>query len=147
MTSTQKNMLRVASILWIIWGLVHILAGVIVLSSDATGGIQAIADAVDPASIVGDYPAALGGILNQHGWNLAWFGAATVIGAVFILRGNMTAIGVTALIGGMADLGYFFFVDLPGYVNLIPGTLMALVSASAILLSGAVYLSHRRATA
>ncbi|MEO1732689.1 MAG: hypothetical protein AAFR45_03535 [Pseudomonadota bacterium] len=147
MTSYRTTLLKIAAALWVIWGLVHILAGVIVLSSDATGAIQAIADGVDPATLVGDYPAALNGILNQHGWNLLWFGVATLVGAIFIWRGTLTAIWVTALVGGMADIGYFVFVDLPGFVNFVPGTIMTVVSASAILLSFWAWLAPRSATA
>lgn len=141
MSISQKTALRIAAALWIIWGAVHTLAGVIVLTADATGGFQAIADAVAAESLVLEYPAAVGGILNQHGWNLAWFGLCTLIGAVFIWRANRTAIWVTAMVGGLADLGYFFFVDMPGYVNFVPGTVMTIVSGSAILLSGWVWLA------
>ena len=135
MSSFHRSALYVAAVLWVIWGLVHALAGFIVLSSDATAGFQAIADAIEPSLLVNDYHQAVGGILNQHGWNLGWFGLATIVGAVFIWRASRTAIWVTALIGGMADLGYLQFVDLPGYVNFVPGTVMTLVSGSAILLS------------
>lgn len=68
-----------------------------------------------------------------------------MIGSVLIWKGNMTAIWVTALVGGLADIGYFIFLDLPGYVNFLPGTLMTLVSGSAILLSGYVWVSNRKA--
>lgn len=139
MSTAQQLALRLSAALWIIWGLVHALAGFIVLSGDATAGLQAIADAVDQSLLVYDYHDAVGGILNQHGWNLGWFGIATIVGAVFIWRANRTAIWVTALIGGMADLGYLLFVDLPGYVNFFPGTVMTLVSGSAIALSGWVF--------
>ena len=57
----------------------------IVLTSDASGRFQAITDAVDPASLAAAYHEAVGDMLNQHGWNLAWFGTVTLIGAVFIL--------------------------------------------------------------
>lgn len=143
MTNTQKTVLKVAALLWIVWGLVHTLAGVIVLSSDASGGFQAIADAVEPAALQAEYHEAVGGILNQHGWNLGWFGVATIIGAVLIWRQNMTAIWVTGMIGGLADIGYLLFVDLPGYVNFVPGTFMTFVSGSAVLLSFWVWLSNR----
>ncbi|MEM1200463.1 MAG: hypothetical protein AAGI06_14260 [Pseudomonadota bacterium] len=143
MPSSQANALKASAVLWVIWGLVHMFAGAIVLLSDASGGFQAIADAVDPATLQHDYAPAVGGILNQHGWNLAWFGAATAIGAVFIWMQNLTAIWVTAVIGGFADLGYLLFVDLPGYVNFFPGTVMTLVSGSAILLSFWVWVPRR----
>ena len=145
MTDTHKLALKVAAVLWIIWGLEHMLAGVMVLSSDATGGIQAIADAIDPAALEVAYHPAVGGILNQHGWNLAWFGLATFIGAFMIWRKNRTAIWVTSMIGGLADLGYLLFVDVPGYVNFVPGTVMTLISGSAILLSLWVWFSSRNA--
>lgn len=143
MTAAHKNALKAAAILWVIWGLVHLLAGVIVLSSDASGGFAAIADAVDPAALAADYHPAAGGILNQHGWNLGWFGIATVIGAVFIWRQSITAIWVTGMVGGLADLGYLLFVDFPGYVNFFPGTVMTFISGAAIVLSFWVWLSTR----
>lgn len=143
MNHTQTLALKTAAVLWVIWGLVHVLAGMIVLASDATGGFQAIADAVDPAALEAEYHAAAGGILNQHGWNLAWFGVATIIGGVFIWRQNITAIWVTGMVGGLADLGYLLFVDLPGYVNFFPGTLMTFISGGAIVLSFWVWLSNR----
>ena len=119
------------------------MAGVIVLTADPSGGFAAIADAVDPATLTSDYAPAVGGILNQHGWNLGWFGIATIIGAIFVWRGNLTAIWVTGMIGGLADLGYLLFVDFPGYVNFFPGTVMTFVSGSAIVLSFWVWLSLR----
>ncbi|MEO1292165.1 MAG: hypothetical protein AAFV62_04940 [Pseudomonadota bacterium] len=143
MTGTETRLLQISAVLWVIWGLVHVLAGVIVLSSDATGAVQAVADGVDPAALVADYPAAAGGILNQHGWNLAWFGLATIIGAVFIWRGNLTAIWVTGMVGGLADVGYLLFVDLPGYVNFVPGTVMTFISGAAVVLSFSVWLRRR----
>lgn len=143
MTELQKTALKIAAVLWVIWGLVHTFAGVMVLISDASAGFSAIADAVDPATLTADYAPAVGGVLNQHGWNLGWFGIATIIGAIFIWRGNLTAVWVTGMIGGLADLGYLLFVDFPGYVNFVPGTVMTFISGSAIVLSFWVWLSNR----
>ena len=143
MTSMQENALKVSSVLWVVWGLVHIFAGFIVLSGDANAGFSAIADAVAPETVQHDYAPAVGGILNQHGWNLSWFGLATVVGAVFIWQKNLTAIWVTGMVGGLADLGYLLFVDLPGYVSFFPGTLMTFISGGSILLSFWVWFSYR----
>ena len=144
MSNSHLLALKAASVLWVVWGLVHLFAGIVVLTSDASGGFQAIVDGVPSETLQAEYHAAVGGILNQHGWNLGWFGVATVVGAVFIWRQNLTAIWVTGMIGGLADLGYLLFVDLPGYVNFFPGTVMTLVSGSAIVLSFWVWLSKRR---
>ncbi|MEL7030132.1 MAG: hypothetical protein AAGL49_13215, partial [Pseudomonadota bacterium] len=90
-----------------------------------------------------DYHPAVEAILNQHGWNLFWAGAATIVGAAFIWRKNLTSIWVTALIGGLFDVGYFVFIDLGGYGTFFPGTSMTYVSATAIILSFWVWYSGR----
>lgn len=135
MARSATILLRVSAVLWVIWGLVHALAGVLILSGDTASGFQAIGDGVDPALLEADYHPLVGGVLNQHAWNLAWFGVATIIGAGFIWARNTTAIWVTAMVGGLADIGYFVFIDLAGYANFVPGTVMTIVSASAIVLS------------
>ncbi|MEO0701101.1 MAG: hypothetical protein AAFY80_03075 [Pseudomonadota bacterium] len=146
MTDTQALVLKNAAVLWIVWGAVHLFAGIVVLASDASAGFAAIADAVDPATLRADYHPSAGGILNQHGWNLGWFGIATMIGAVLIWRQNITAIWVTGMVGGLADLGYLLFVDFPGYVNVFPGTVMTFISGTAIMISFWVWLSSRQAS-
>ncbi|MEM9159872.1 MAG: hypothetical protein AAGB46_12570, partial [Verrucomicrobiota bacterium] len=107
----------------------------LVLSGDTTSGFQAIADGTDPGILEMEYPAAVGGVLNQHAWNLAWVGLVTIIGALYIWRGNVTAIWVTAMVGGLLDVGYFIFIDLGGFNRFMPGTVMTVVSALAIILS------------
>ncbi len=136
-------LLKASAIFWVIWGLVHTLAGVMTISGDTTTAVQAIADGVDPALLVLDYPEGAGAIINQHGWNLAWFGIVTVIGAIYIWKNNATAIFVTAMVGGLADLGYFIFLDLGGHVNFMPGTLMTIISSLAIILSVVAYYKGR----
>ena len=145
MSPTKALALKAATVLWIIWGLVHMLAGVLILAGDTTSGFQAIADAVDPETLVLDYAPAVGGVLGQHAWNLAWGGAATIIGAVFIWRKNFTAIWVTGMIGGLLDIGYLVFVDLAGYANFVPGTVMTIISATAVVMSFWVWLTERSA--
>lgn len=144
MTNAHGLALKAAAVLWVIWGLVHALAAGLIIPADPQVAATAILDGVDPARLAADYPAELSGILSQHGWNLGWFGIATIVGGVFIWRGSTTAIWVTALIGGLADVGYFLFVDLPGYNLFLPGTLMTIVSAAAVVLSFWVWWSGRQ---
>lgn len=141
---TTTVLLRVSAVLWVVWGLVHVLAGVLTLSQDTAGAVQGIADAVDPATLEWDYPAAAGAIIQQHGFNLLWIGVFTTVGAVFIWRRSATGVVVTALVGGLTDLGYFLFLDLGGYVRFVPGTLMTIVSGSAIVLSLTAYFRGLR---
>lgn len=106
-----------------------------VLTNDISASVAGIADAVDPESLQMEYPAAAGAIIGQHGFNLFWIGLVTLICAFFIWKGNKNAVFLAAITGGLADLGYFLFLDLGGYVNFIPGTVMTLVSSLAILTS------------
>lgn len=143
MNNSQKFALKISVVLWIIWGLVHMLAGGLTIFKDPSSGFAGIADAIEPSLFVAEYQPAVGGILNQHGWNLLWIGLVTLVGAVYIWRGNMTAIWVTGLVGGLADLGYFLFMDIPGYVNFVPGTVMTLFSGTAIILGFWVWFAKR----
>lgn len=146
MTQAHSTALKGAALLWVIWGLVHMFAGIMTILQPTGAAFAGIADAMDPASFDMDYAAGVDGVLRQHGWNLLWGGAVTGIGAVFIWRANMTAIWVTAMIGGLLDVGYFLFMDLGGYVNFVPGTIMTLISSTAILLSAWVWFAVHKAT-
>ncbi|MEM1324255.1 MAG: hypothetical protein AAGG75_28610 [Bacteroidota bacterium] len=145
--TTLSTLLKISAILWIIWGLVHMLAGVMTISNivngDTSASVAAIADGVDPALVTMDYPAAAGAILCQHGFNLLWGGLVTVLCAFFIWKKNKNAIFLAAIVGGLLDVGYFLFMDLGGYVKFVPGTVMTLISASAIILSFYAYFKGK----
>ena len=136
--------LKIATILWVVWGLVHMLAGVLTIAQETTGAIAGIADAVDPALIANDYHPAVGALINQHGFNLLWIGTFTVVGAVFIWRESAVAIFMTAIVGWVTDVGYFVFMDLGGFVNFVPGTVMTIVSSAAVVLSLWAYFAGLR---
>ena len=136
--------LKVITVLWVIWGLVHAFAGIMTMASETPAAIAAIADAVDPALLAGPYHEAAGAVINQHGFNLLWIGLTTTICAVFIWRGNQTAMFIAGLTGGLADVGYFLFLDLGGFVHFVPGTVMTLISSAAILLSVWVWVQSRQ---
>ena len=59
----MKNLsiiIKIAAVLWIIWGAVHILAGVMTMrfigSNDIAGAVGGIADLVPPDSLQIDFP-------------------------------------------------------------------------------------------
>lgn len=147
MSNGQSNALKLAAVLWVIWGFVHVFAGAVIIGTpDAAGAVQAVADAVSKDDLRFESHPAASALYNQHGWNLAWIGATTMVCAFFLWRVQSgaswrTAAWVAALTGGLADVGYFVFMDLGGYVNFMPGGLMTYVSASAILLSGWVWFT------
>ena len=117
------------------------------MATGASEGFAAIAAGVSPEVVTADYHPAVSAILNQHGWNLLWFGIVTTVGGVMVWRRNLTAIWVSSMVGGLADLGYLTFVDIGGYGTFFPGTLMTLIAGSAIVLGGWVWLSQRKTPA
>ncbi|GAA0787556.1 hypothetical protein [Roseibium denhamense] len=143
MTQLQSTKLKIITVLWVIWGLVHALAGVLTIAQGAPDSIAGVADAVDPAMFHATYHTATDALINQHGYNLLWIGLFTVAGGIYIWRGDFTWLFFTAVVGGLTDVGYFVFMDLGGFVHFFPGTVMTLVSGSAILLSVWVGLSRR----
>lgn len=132
---SSKIAFRVASVLWILWGAVHVLAGVMTMFLPTSEAIAGIADAAGPAALEQAYSAATGAIVRQHGWNLAWGGLLVLVAGAFVWRGDRRATYAAAVVGGMLDLGYFIFLDLGGHVHFVPGTVMTFVSGSAIVLS------------
>jgi hypothetical protein len=143
-SSRTTWLLRVAAVLWTVWGLVHILAGVLTIRGETPEAVQGIADGVEPAVLEFDYPDAVGAIIDQHGFNLLWIGAVTLACAFFIWRRSVLAVFLAALVGGLADVGYFVFLDLGGYVNFLPGTLMTIFSSTAIVTSFIAYFTSDR---
>ncbi len=137
-------LLKMSAVLWIIWGIVHVFAGVMIVSQGTAAAYKLVADAVNPALLDIAYPDAVGAILKQHGLNLFWIGLTTIIGGFYIWRQNVSAIFVSALVGGLADLGYFIFVDRGGSSHFIPGGTMTIVSAVAIILSLYVYFNSNK---
>lgn len=139
----MKALFKTSSVLWIIWGVVHIFFGVftvyLVLNNDTSRVVSEIANAVSPELLKMDYPDAANALLGQHGWNLIWFGVVTLIAGFYVWNGNKKAIFLAAIIGGLADLGYFFFMDLGGYVTFFPGTLMTVIALAAVLSSFYAY--------
>lgn len=114
------------------------------MTQDIPAAIGGIADAVSPKTLQMNYPEAAGAVIGQHGFNLLWIGLVTFICAFYIWKGNKNAIFLAAISGGLADLGYFLFMDIGGFVNFLPGTLMTIVSSLAILLSFYAYFKSKK---
>lgn len=143
-------LLRGSAVLWAIWGLFHLFIGIyllLLLRGEHPVGQLADIPAVLDFSFMGT-PARYAAVANleQHSYNLAWFGAAVAVGCVYVWRGNRYAIFFTAIVGGFADLGYFLFVDLPGYAD-PPGPQMTYICATAIALSFYAYFSRDKSSA
>ena len=135
----MKALFKTSSVLWIIWGIVHMFFGVFILYlmsiGDTSRIVSEVANNVSSELIKMDYPEAANALYGQHGWNLLWFGIVTTIAGFYVWKGNKNAILLAAIIGGLADFGYFLFMDLGGYVTFFPGKLMTYIALGAIVTS------------
>ena len=127
---------RVSSVLFVIWGLVHLLAGISTIVQLARGNaadaVYAITPKADRALVEIDYPDAVVAILSQHGFNLLWIGVVTVAASV-VWRRHQVLYGLAAFVAGCLDLGYFVFIDVGGFAE-FPGPQMTYICAAAIIL-------------
>ena len=145
----MKNLFKISSVLWVIWGIVHMFFGGFILYlvsiGDTSRIVAEVANNVSPALVKMDYHSAANAMFGQHGWNLLWFGIVTAIAAFYVWKGNKNAILLAAIVGGLADLGYFMFMDLGGYVLFFPGKLMTYIALAAIITSFYAHFKLRNA--
>ena len=62
----------------------------------------------------------------------------------FIWKVNKNAIFLAAIPDGLADVGYFLFMDLGGDVKFVPGTVMTMIYSLAIITSFYAYFKSRK---
>jgi len=140
-------LLRVSSVLWVVWGVFHLFVGVfllyLLLNGQTAEALNGIAGKVTLESLQMDYPYTVIATLKQHAFNLGWFGLVTTIASIYIWRKNTIAIRLAAFIGGLGDFGYFLFIDLAD-LAIPPGPQMTWISASAIILSLFAYFKGKR---
>lgn len=145
-TMQQATLYRSSSVLWGVWGVVHIFFGVFLLYLLQAGQVgeafHGIAGQAELSTFMLEYPNGVAAVMKQHGYNLLWFGLVTLIASVWVWRRNVQAAALCALVGGLADLGYFMFIDLGG-LAVFPGPQMTWIAAAAIGLSGYAVLRGR----
>ncbi|MEM7800564.1 MAG: hypothetical protein AAF633_15315 [Chloroflexota bacterium] len=145
MSNTNKLISRTIAVLWIIWAFFHVIPGLISIMAAINGDIsfiQNLEPQTNPQQLTSDYPTEVFAILviyAQHSYNLFWFGLVTLVCAIIIWRQpNRTAMLLAAVVGGLADLGVIFFIDLFGGYGSLFGTAITVVAFAAIGLS--IYL-------
>ena len=139
MTATQSLCLKLASVLWIIWGLARVFAGVEVMTFDTAGGLETFGDTISAELLaMMEEHAAVGGMLSWDGWNLGLSGlaggAATQVKHCRAEFSEATGGSTAESMCFQGGIGYFFFVGLGEYANFIP-TVMIFILGAAIVLS------------
>lgn len=140
-------LLKISSILWIVWGFFHVFIGVfllyLLLNNQTAEALNGIAGAVSLESLQMNYPVAVIATLKQHAFNLGWFGMVTLISGIFVWKKNVHALFLCVLVGGLGDFGYFLFIDLEG-LAIPPGPQLTWISGFAIVLSLYTYFKTNK---
>ena len=129
---------KISSALWVAWGVFHFVLGVGLIYLFSLGSEALSIDMVanDPlwAGLFKTDDPMVTAHLRNYSWGIGWYGLVTTMGAYFVWKEKAEAIFLCAIVGGLADTGYFMFVDLAGFAPPI-GKAMTYISASAIILS------------
>jgi len=96
---------KTGSVLYIIWGLLHIVASVQGFQLGAT---------LEPGLVQGK--------INQGAWELLFIALAAIsIAIIYNWKNSRLGYWLNLLIVSIADIGFIIFVLLPGHVDLFPG--------------------------
>jgi len=114
---------KIGSILYIIWGLLHIKAAY---------DEFALSSHVEPGLIHGK--------LNQGAWDLLFFAVASIlIAIIFNWKNDAKGYWINLILVSIADIGFIIFVLLPGYVTFFPGILGPVFWVSAAIFTSIGY--------
>jgi hypothetical protein len=130
---SQRMMFRVAAVLWAMWGLLHLAAGLSVMSV-FVGEVAGVPESVMLTVLGSELPFEVRRSLAEHQFNNSWFGLVVLAGSLGVWRGNRTGALVCTIVGGLAHLGFTIFQVLPGASNAV-GVAMTLIAACAVVLS------------
>jgi hypothetical protein len=81
-------------------------------------------------------PGMIQGRIYQDAWSLLFFAIFGIVVAVYLnWRNSYLGYWLNLIVVSAADLGYIFFVLIPGYVPLVPGGLGPLLWVLALIFS------------
>ena len=110
---------KTGSVLYVIWGLLHIVASIQGFQLGAT---------LEPGLVQGK--------INQGAWDLLFIALAAIsISIIYNWKNNVLGYWLNLFLVSIADIGFIIFVLLPGYVDLFPGILGPVFWISAAIFS------------
>jgi len=137
----SKLLFLIASFLWLLWGVFHVMGGFSLMTALSSGD-NSIPEIVQMEMMGDETPFYLIQTLKEHAFNNIWFGLVVTIGAIFGFRQKNNAIYLCTIVGGLAHLGFTFFLVLPGKAPLM-GVVFSFLVAIAVIL-GLVGINLRK---
>ncbi len=137
----NRHVFRVAAVLWAMWGALHLVAGLSVVTTLASE-VVGVPESVQLTVMGGELPFHVRRTLAEHSFNNTWFGLVVLVGSVLVWKRSRLGVFVCTIVGGLAHLGFTIFLVVPGYSNAV-GIAMTLIAASAVALSVAAQLGAK----
>lgn len=134
------NAYKWGAISYVLWGVMHAMIGIQILminlgksSRDVISTLYRDAGPVLTPEQLGNV---VGAIMNQHAWNLLWFGVfAVVVGAVYNWRNSRAGYWANLAVVSLADIGFIVAILIPGYIDPIIGVWGPILWLLAVLFS------------
>ena len=137
----QKVMFRAAGVLWAMWGLLHLLAGLSVVKTFASE-VAGVPESVMLRVMGDEIPFHVRRTLAEHSFNNTWFGLVVLVGSVLVWKGSRQGVLLCTVVGGLAHLGFAIFLVVPGFSNAV-GVAMTVIAAVAVALSVGAQLGSK----
>ena len=113
------TMYQTAAVFYVLWGLLHLFAAIQVFRSGAS---------LEPGMVQGR--------IYQSAWNLSYFAIfVTVVAIVYNWKGDPLGYWLNLVTTTVTDIGFIFFLLVPGYVPLRPGILGPVLWILAVVFS------------
>ncbi|NKC16678.1 MAG: hypothetical protein GKR94_32140 [Gammaproteobacteria bacterium] len=120
---------RTASIIYILWGLLHVVAAF---------KVYTLGQSLEPSMLQGR--------IFQNAWNLLFFAIfGTVVAIKLNWKNSKLGYWLNCIVVSAGDIGFVLFVLVPGYLPIIPGALGPILWLVALAIS-TVALSREKAT-
>ena len=117
---------RIGAIFFFLWGVMHVAFGIQILSMKSNGATIDVIDAIylddGPVKTPRELGSVVHSLMNQHAWNLLWFGVvSTIVGIFFNWRNSVAGYWANMIVVGAADIGFIVAVLVPGYASIAIG--------------------------
>ncbi len=119
---------KLGSVSYILWGLLHL---------EGARRVYTLGQSIDPGMIQGR--------IYQDAWGLLFFAIFGIVVAIWLnWRNSYLGYWLNLVVISAVDLGYIFFILVPGYVPLVPGGLGPLLWVLALIFSTLAIIKDRQ---
>ncbi|MGE0556869.1 MAG: hypothetical protein AB7E73_01750 [Burkholderiales bacterium] len=122
---------RTGAVLFMLWGLLHVVGGAVILAALTDGAESAYALYQNG---IGVYPAIAGFVLGYLAYCLICMGiVVAAVGAMANWRNSANGLALNTIIVGLTEIGLVGFLIVPGYVSwteAVPGMLLFMAAVT-----------------